>query len=261
MTTPTPPTSDGATDGAPVGTSEEDAIPGAQMRRLERRFGRTGASIVEWVAVIAGAVVLALIVKVFLFQAFYIPSPSMYPTLKEGDRVLVNKLSYKFHDVNRGDVIVFKFPQDNSTDFIKRLIGMPGDTIQMKQGVLFINGKVVPKKRVADYIETVDGYEHHVPQYEETLPEGKTYRVLDRDPDGALDTTEEFHVPAGHYFMMGDNRDNSDDSRAAVGYVPAENLEGKAEIRFFSTDGSAKVWEVWKWPFAIRYSRILTMVK
>ena len=226
---------------------------------------------------------IAIVIRTFFFQPFNIPSASMENTLLVGDYLFVEKFSYGYsrytfpfggwpfgdkmsgryfaHEPTRGDVIVFKFPQDNSTDFIKRLIGMPGDTIQMKQGVLFINGKVVPKKRVADYIETVDGYEHHVPQYEETLPEGKTYRVLDRDPDGALDTTEEFHVPAGHYFMMGDNRDNSDDSRAAVGYVPAENLEGKAEIRFFSTDGSAKVWEVWKWPFAIRYSRILTMVK
>ena len=226
---------------------------------------------------------IAIVIRTFFFQPFNIPSASMENTLLVGDYLFVEKFSYGYsrytfpfggwpfgdkmsgryfaHEPTRGDVIVFKFPQDNSTDFIKRLIGMPGDTIQMKQGVLFINGKAVPKKRVADYIETVDGYEHHVPQYEETLPEGKTYRVLDRDPDGALDTTEEFHVPAGHYFMMGDNRDNSDDSRAAVGYVPAENLEGKAEIRFFSTDGSAKVWEVWKWPFAIRYSRILTMVK
>ena len=226
---------------------------------------------------------IAIVIRTFFFQPFNIPSASMENTLLVGDYLFVEKFSYGYsrytfpfggwpfgdkmsgryfaHEPTRGDVIVFKVPQDNSTDFIKRLIGMPGDTIQMKQGVLFINGKVVPKKRVADYIETVDGYEHHVPQYEETLPEGKTYRVLDRDPDGALDTTEEFHVPAGHYFMMGDNRDNSDDSRAAVGYVPAENLEGKAEIRFFSTDGSAKVWEVWKWPFAIRYSRILTMVK
>ena len=226
---------------------------------------------------------IAIVIRTFFFQPFNISSASMENTLLVGDYLFVEKFSYGYsrytfpfggwpfgdkmsgryfaHEPTRGDVIVFKFPQDNSTDFIKRLIGMPGDTIQMKQGVLFINGKAVPKKRVADYIETVDGYEHHVPQYEETLPEGKTYRVLDRDPDGALDTTEEFHVPAGHYFMMGDNRDNSDDSRAAVGYVPAENLEGKAEIRFFSTDGSAKVWEVWKWPFAIRYSRILTMVK
>ena len=118
----------------------------------------------------------------------------------------------------------------------------------------------MPRKRVADYVEMVDGQPHHVPQYEETLPNGKTYFTLDRDPDSPLDNTELYRVPAGHYFMMGDNRDNSDDSRQAVGYVPADNLEGKAIIRFFSTDGSARFWEVWKWPFSIRYSRILSLV-
>jgi signal peptidase I len=226
---------------------------------------------------------IAIVIRTFFFQPFNIPSASMEATLLVGDYLFVEKFSYGYsrytfpfggwpfgdkmqgryfaHEPTRGDVIVFKYPQDNSTDFIKRLIGMPGDTIQMKQGTLYINDKAVPKKRIADYVETIDGEQHHVPQYEETLPEGKTYKVLDRDPEGALDTTEAFHVPAGHYFMMGDNRDNSDDSRAAVGYVPAENLEGKAEIRFFSTDGSARVWEIWKWPFAVRYSRILTMVK
>ncbi len=226
---------------------------------------------------------IAIVIRTFFFQPFNIPSASMEATLLVGDYLFVEKFSYGYsrytfpfggwpfgdkmqgryfaHEPTRGDVIVFKYPQDNSTDFIKRLIGLPGDTIQMKQGTLYINDKAVPKKRIADYVETVDGEQHHVPQYEETLPNGVTYKVLDRDPDGALDTTEAFHVPAGHYFMMGDNRDNSDDSRAAVGYVPAENLEGKAEIRFFSTDGSARVWEIWKWPFAVRYSRILTMVK
>ena len=226
---------------------------------------------------------IAIVIRTFFFQPFNIPSASMEATLLVGDYLFVEKFSYGYsrytfpfggwpfgdkmqgryfaHEPTRGDVIVFKYPQANSTDFIKRLIGLPGDTIQMKQGTLYINDKAVPKKRIADYVETVDGEQHHVPQYEETLPNGVTYKVLDRDPDGALDTTEAFHVPAGHYFMMGDNRDNSDDSRAAVGYVPAENLEGKAEIRFFSTDGSARVWEIWKWPFAVRYSRILTMVK
>ncbi len=226
---------------------------------------------------------IAIVIRTFFFQPFNIPSASMEATLLVGDYLFVEKFSYGYsrytfpfggwpfgdkmqgryfaHEPTRGDVIVFKYPQDNSTDFIKRLIGLPGDTIQMKQGTLYINDKAVPKKRIADYVETIDDEQHHVPQYEETLPNGVTYKTLDRDPDGALDTTEAFHVPAGHYFMMGDNRDNSDDSRAAVGYVPAENLEGKAEIRFFSTDGSAKVWEIWKWPFAVRYSRILTMVK
>ncbi|HEY0265844.1 MAG TPA: signal peptidase I [Rhizomicrobium sp.] len=226
---------------------------------------------------------IAVVIRTFLFQPFNIPSASMEATLLVGDYLFVEKFSYGYSRYTfpfggwpvgdslhgrfmasaptRGDVIVFKYPQDNSTDFIKRLIGLPGDTIQMKESRLYINGQLVPRKRVADYVEKVDGEDHHVPQYEETLPGGKTYLTLDRDPEGPLDNTDVFKVPAGHYFMMGDNRDNSDDSRAAVGYVPAENLEGKAMIRFFSTDGSARVWEVWKWPFAIRYSRILTLVK
>ena len=122
-----------------------------------------------------------------------------------------------------------------------------------------MNGKPIPKVRVQDYIEHIDGFEHHVPQYRETLPSGKSYLVLDRDPDGPLDNTGVYVVPPGHYFMMGDNRDNSADSRSEVGYVPAINLEGKAEFRFFSTNGTARFWQVWKWPFAIRYSRILTL--
>jgi signal peptidase I len=228
---------------------------------------------------------IAIVIRTFLFQPFNIPSASMEATLLVGDYLFVEKFSYgyshytfpfggwpldnvqgRFMDRSpaRGDVIVFKMPNkdtpDYEKDFIKRLIGMPGDTIQMKSGTLWLNGQAVPKVRVADYIETVDGEVRHVPQYRETLPGGKSYLTLDRDPNGALDDTAEYKVPAGHYFMMGDNRDNSDDSRAAVGYVPAENLEGKAMIRFFSTDGSAHIWEVWKWPFAIRYSRILSVV-
>jgi signal peptidase I len=243
---------------------------------------REGESWGELAKTVIYAGLIAIVIRTFLFQPFNIPSASMEATLLVGDYLFVEKFSYGYSRYTfpfgawpvgdslhgrfmssgptRGDVIVFKYPQDNSTDFIKRLIGMPGDTIQMKQDRLYINGKIVPRVRAADYVETVDGEQHHVPQYRETLPNGKSYLTLDRDPDGPMDNTDLYTVPAGHYFMMGDNRDNSDDSRAAVGYVPAENLEGKAVIRFFSTDGSAHFWEVWKWPFAIRYSRLLTFV-
>ncbi len=153
-----------------------------------------------------------------------------------------------------------QIPQDNSTDFIKRLIGTARRPHPDEGRLLWLNGKPVPKVRVADYVETIDGEEHHVPQYRETLPGGKSYLTLDRDPDGPADNTDVYIVPPGHYFMMGDNRDNSADSRTEVGYVPAENLEGKAEFRFFSTNGSARFWEIWKWPFAIRYSRLLTPI-
>ena len=243
---------------------------------------REGESWGELAKTVIYAGLIAIVIRTFFFQPFNIPSASMEATLLVGDYLFVEKFSYGYSRYTfpfgawpvgdslhgrfmssgptRGDVIVFKYPQDNTTDFIKRLIGMPGDTIQMKQDRLYINGRIVPRVRAADYVETVDGEQHHVPQYRETLPNGKSYLTLDRDPDGPMDNTDLYTVPAGHYFMMGDNRDNSDDSRAAVGYVPAENLEGKAVIRFFSTDGSAHFWEVWKWPFAIRYSRILTFV-
>ena len=225
---------------------------------------------------------IAIVIRTFLFQPFNIPSASMEATLLVGDYLFVEKFSYgysrytfpfgagpigpslhgRFPDFapSRGDVVVFKFPQDNSTDFIKRLIGMPGDRIQMRGGVLFINDKAVPKVRVADYVEKLSGEEHHVPQFRETLPNGKSYLVLDRDAEGPGDDTGVFIVPADHYFMMGDNRDNSDDSRMEVGYVPAENLEGKALFRFFSVDTSGRWWEVWKWPMAIRYSRIISWI-
>ena len=241
-----------------------------------------GESWGELAKTVVYAGLIAIVIRTFLFQPFNIPSASMEATLLVGDYLFVEKFSYGYSRYTfpfggwplgqytkgrflesapqRGDVIVFKTPQDNSTDFIKRLIGIPGDTLQMKEGVLWLNGKAVPKVRVQDYVETVDGEQHHVPQYRETLPGGKSFLTLDRTPYGALDNTGEFHVPAGHYFMMGDNRDNSDDSRADVGYVPAANLEGKAMIRFFSTDGSAHIWELWKWPMAIRYSRILSVV-
>jgi len=244
---------------------------------------KEGESWGELAKTVIYAGLIAIVIRTFLFQPFNIPSASMEATLLVGDYLFVEKFSYGYsrytfpfggwpfgnlmHDrfpgikPTRGDVIVFKFPEDNKTDFIKRLIGMPGDKIQMIGSRLYINDKIVPRERVGDYVETIDGVEHHVPQYRETLPNGKTYLTLDRDPDGPLDNTEPYYVPAGHYFMMGDNRDNSDDSRQEVGYVPAENLEGKAVIRFFSTNGSAHIWEVWKWPFSIRYSRILSLVK
>ena len=162
---------------------------------------------------------------------------------------------------DRGDVVVFALPSDPSTDFIKRLIGMPGDRIQMIGGVLYINDKAVPKVRAGDFVEDDGGIEHHIARYRETLPGGKSYFVLDSIPDGPNDTTPVYVVPAGHYFMMGDNRDDSDDSRGIVGYVPAENFVGRAEVKFFSIDENKTLWwQVWKWPGAIRYGRIFKVV-
>ena len=243
---------------------------------------QSGESWTELAKTVIYAGLIAVVIRTFLFQPFNLPSASMEATLLVGDYLFVEKFAYgysrytfpfggwpfgdKIHgrfierQPQRGDVVVFKFPQDNSTDFIKRLIGLPGDHIKMRGGVVWLNGKPLPREKVEDYVETLEGAPNHVAQYRETLPGGRTYLTLDRYPDSPLDNTEEYVVPAGHYFMMGDNRDNSDDSRAAVGYVPAENLEGKAEFRFFSIDARAPIWQVWRWPFEIRYTRILTPI-
>jgi signal peptidase I len=227
------------------------------------------------------ALLIALVVRTFLFQPYNIPSGSMEGTLLVGDYLFVEKFTYGYskfsfpwgrllpsfgrvleRQPHRGDVIVFALPSDPSTVFIKRLIGLPGDRVQMLDGVLYLNDKPVPKVRVADFVETSpDGYEHHIAQYRETLPDGKSYLVLDGIPDGPSDNTQVYVVPPGHYFMMGDNRDDSDDSRGIVGYLPAENLVGKAEFEFFSIDGNkTNFWNFWTWPWAIRYSRMFTLV-
>jgi signal peptidase I len=182
----------------------------------------------------------------------------------------------------RGDVVVFKNPADNRTDYIKRVIGLPGDLVQMKGGQLFLNGDAVPKARIADFLDPVspnspckpfpgsritaerepDGsLACRYPRYRETLPGGRSYEVLDIGTFPP-DDTPVFVVPEGQYFLMGDNRDRSADSRfpaevgGGIGFVPEENLVGRALFTFFSTDGSAEWLEPWTWPTAARWSRI-----
>lgn len=240
------------------------------------------SGIADTLRVVVHALILAMIVRVFLFQPFNIPSGSMIPTLLVGDYLFVSKYSYGYSrysfpfspnlfsgrifagEPQRGDVVVFKLPRDNETDYIKRVIGMPGDQIQMINGVLHINGKPVPKRRIADFVmHDAFGNVRRVARYEETLPNGVTYPVLDLVDNGFEDNTGVYKVPEGHYFMMGDNRDNSTDSRvgSAVGYVPYENLIGKAQIIFFSIDEDARWWEFWRWPFEIRWSRLFHLVR
>jgi signal peptidase I len=145
-------------------------------------------------------------------------------------------------------------------DYIKRIVGLPGDHIQMKGGILYINDVAVIREQTDNY---VDEQGNSYIQYIETLPNGVKHRIIESDGDqGNLDNTDVFIVPPDHYFAMGDNRDNSADSRTdQVGYVPAENLIGRADIIFFSTDGSAHWWEFWRWPFAIRYARFFDLIK
>ena len=159
--------------------------------------------------------------------------------------------------LDRGDVVVFKLPSDNKTDYIKRIIGLPGDTIQVQDGRLFINGELVQRERIGDFTyRNTYGSQLRVAQFVETLPGGRKHFILEEGDNRIYDNTREFSVPQGHYFMMGDNRDNSADSRSQVGYVPAENLVGRAEFLFFSTNGTASILEFWKWPTAIRFSRL-----
>lgn len=234
------------------------------------------------IKIVVQALILAVFVRVFFYQPFNIPSGSMKSTLLVGDYLFVSKLSYGYSryslpygpnlfsgrifasEPERGDIVVFKQPRDNSTDFIKRVIGLPGDTIQMRGGILYINGKAVPKRRVADFkMRTRGGSYITVPRYEETLPGGRKYFVLDIDPNGGFDSTDVYKVPAGHYFMMGDNRDDSQDSRfqLGVGYVPFDNLVGRAEIIFFSANEDSSLFTPWRWPFTTRWSRIFGLVR
>lgn len=219
------------------------------------------------------AVIIALVIRTFAYEPFSIPSGSMIPTLLVGDYLFVSKYSYGYSRFSfpfglapfdgrifagqpeRGDVAVFKLPADDSTDYIKRIVGLPGDRIQVKDGILHINGEAVQREKVG---ETGTGGGAAVTIYRETLPNGESHLIRERGDDHFFDDTRVYKVPEGHYFMMGDNRDSSQDSRALqqVGYVPFDHLVGRAEVIFFSHDGSAALWEVWAWPTAIRYGRL-----
>jgi signal peptidase I len=236
----------------------------------------------ETVRVVVHALIIALVIRTFLFQPFNIPSGSMKETLLVGDYLFVSKYSYGYSKFSfpfspplfggrilgsqpdRGDVVVFRLPRDDSTDYIKRVIGLPGDRIRMIDGLLHINGQPVKRERISDYIETEETERAtRVKRWRETLPNGVTYTTLDLIDNGFYDNTQEYTVPSGQYFMMGDNRDNSTDSRvlSQVGYVPFENLIGRAQIIFFSVAEGERAWQVWRWPWAVRWSRLFTIVR
>jgi signal peptidase I len=200
---------------------------------------------------------VAFLIRTFLFQPFDIPSRSMVPTLLDGDHFFVSKYSYGYTHYSlpfsprlfsgrifgsepaRGDVVVFRLPKDQTTDFVKRVVGLPGDRIQMKQGLLYINDTPVTRERLPDFVDADPcgaGPTANVKRWRETLSNGVNYETLDCIDNGFLDNTSVYVVPGGHFFTLGDNRDNSTDSRmlSAIGYVPLENMIGRVGVIYFS---------------------------
>ena len=260
--------------------------PGVSEHSDIRNAGSTPAKpeggLGETIKVIIQALLIALFIRTLLFQPFNIPSGSLIPTLLIGDYLFVSKYTYGYSrhampfsptlfegriwaaEPKRGDIAVFKLPKDGSTDYIKRVIGLPGDRIKMVRGLLHINEQPVQRERMSDYVTTNEwGRESKAIRYRETLPGGVSHVIIERDGDTAYwDNTETYIVPAGHYFMMGDNRDNSTDSRSPdVGFVPFENFVGRAEIIFFSIDEGASAWRIWEWPTTVRWSRLFQTIK
>ncbi|MEL6751705.1 MAG: signal peptidase I [Pseudomonadota bacterium] len=239
----------------------------------------TGEENVVWetISVVVQALLLALVLRTFLFQPFNIPSGSMKPTLLVGDYIFVSKFSYGYSrysfpfgpnlfdgrifgsDPERGDVVVFKYPSDTSKDYIKRIIGLPGDKVQLRDSVIYINGEPLQREQMGTYVETVRGATQTVPIFVETIGD-ESYGTLDIDtnPGNPIDNTPVFDVPEGNYFFLGDNRDNSADSRFDVGFVPAVNLVGKAQVIFLSLDNGAAAWQIWRWPTDMRWGRLFT---
>ena len=237
--------------------------------------------IIENIKTFFYALVIAIVIRSFIIQPFYIPSSSMEPTLLIGDRLFVTKYSYGYskhsfpfsppiikgriftNSPEIGDVIVFKTPTDNRTDYIKRLVGLPGDTIQFISGDIFLNNNQILKSKVSkkDIIycgkKTID-----VNTFEEKLPNGKTHNTVYLK-NYSFQNSDVFNVPEKHYFFLGDNRDCSKDSRylTSVGYVHEDNLVGKAQFIFFSSDFRiGSIFSFWKWHKTIRFDRFFKRI-
>ena len=249
---------------------------------------RKASGVAEFGSVIVHALLIALVIRTFLFQPFNIPSGSMQATLLIGDFLFVSKYSYGYSKYSlplslplfsgripgsftpdRGDVVVFRLPREDSTDYIKRVIGLPGDTVRVTDGQIILNGKPVERQPASEWYD--EDHDAKIKRWRETLPNGVTYETLDLSDQGQLDNWPRqkdavYTVPPGSYFMMGDNRDNSTDSRVppelgGVGPVPFENIVGKAQVIFFSVTEGESALQFWKWPWTVRWNRLLKIVR
>ena len=241
---------------------------------------KASGGLLENVKTIVYAGLIAVGIRTVAFEPFNIPSGSMIPTLLVGDYLFVSKYSYGYsryslpfspdlfngrilgHAPERGDVVVFRLPRDTSVNYIKRIVGLPGDRVQMRGGQLYINGTQVPRTRLGVFTAVNErGDAREAGRYTEVLPNGRQHELLKQTDQGGANDTPEFKIPEGNVFAMGDNRDDSLDSRfpasVGVGFVPLENLVGRAEFIFFSVDAVAPWWQVWEWPFEIRWGRLL----
>ena len=238
--------------------------------------------IIDNIKTIFWALIAAVLIRSLIVQPFYIPSSSMEPTLLIGDRIFVTKFNYGYskHSFpfspnisnsrafykkpNQGDLVVFKTPSDNRTDYIKRIIGLPGDTIQFKEGFILINEKKIIRKKIKNEKKIRCGeFDFEVNAYEETLPNGSRYIAV-YNKLGTLQNSKKFNVPNNHYFLLGDNRDCSKDSRYLneVGYVNSLNLVGKAKIIFFSNDTiNSNLFKFWNLHNSFRLDRTFKIIK